>query len=602
MKSKLKKIFGALVLLAVLVLTAPKPTTADVSQTTVDYLKAQTQSPWTTMALKAAGAANIATDHLKSVSGNTANAYAKTILALSALNLDPTTFGNIDYVAQLKSLQQNNQLGDPTLLNDDFWGLLALAAAGEARNSPAITDAKNFILAHQNSDGGFGWGVGQPSDTNDTAAAILALVESGENQAGAAVTAAVNYLQSVQSSDGGFSWDGAGESDANSSAWVILAIRKLGQQPDSWQKNGRTPVTFLESLKNQDGSYDWKSTDPGAITAATIDAAIALSEATMPIGYYQRQPAGSYHLRLEGQQAQICDAYITATNALDIVRNGAAVCGYTYVITDTDYGPYLQQINNEAAVGMSGWLGFLNYNSFGKSADQYLLQTGDEVLYYYGDWGWTPLRLILSADAVNNSEIITATVESYSGGAWHSVDQAIVRGGDHDYVTAASGQAELNLPDGFYNLYAVKAGHIRSAQYQVRVGDGVSQNLGLQVEVDQSTGPVSPGGGGQVGGDSISFGLNADQLNFGKLKPGQSATQSVTLANDGQSNLQISAQVTGDNLFVNNIKLNSQPWGLYRLNLNTGASADAAVSLSIPSTYLDSGIKTGELIFWAIAR
>jgi len=198
-------------------------------QKAISYLKNQIADPWITMALVSAGEKDLDLNHLKTVSGNLATDYEKTILALTAAGKDPRNFGDIDFLAKLKSFYQSNQIGSPDLLSDDFWGIMALISAGENPLDPIIQDSKNFILLNQ--DGGWGYAIRGQSDTNDTAAAIIALLEAGIESDHPAITKAINYLKLVQNEDGGFPWIAGGQSDSGSNSWVISAIYKLSQDP-----------------------------------------------------------------------------------------------------------------------------------------------------------------------------------------------------------------------------------------------------------------------------------------------------------------------------------------------------------------------------------
>src|SRR3989344_1396098 len=115
------------------------------------YLLNHSNSPWATMGLAAIGETQIPSDHLKTVLSNTANDYAKTILAITALDKDPRTFTSEDYIAKLKTFHTQNQIGDSTTINDDIFAMLALVSSGEPLTDPAISDAKKIILQNQNS-------------------------------------------------------------------------------------------------------------------------------------------------------------------------------------------------------------------------------------------------------------------------------------------------------------------------------------------------------------------------------------------------------------------------------------------------------------------
>ncbi len=57
--------------------------------------------------------------------------------------------------------------------------------------------------------------------------------------------------------------------------------------------------------------------------------------------------------------------------------------------------------------------------------------------------------------------------------------------------------------------------------------------------------------------------------------------------------------VSGDSIFVDNIKIDSETWLVFEEDLVSGENKDASVELLVPEAYLGSGVKTGELIFWA---
>jgi hypothetical protein len=71
------------------------------------------------------------------------------------------------------------------------------------------------------------------------------------------------------------------------------------------------------------------------------------------------------------------------------------------------------------------------------------------------------------------------------------------------------------------------------------------------------------------------------------------------LGNEGTGNLIVHSNVTGDPLFTDNTLINEEGWEDFVEILSPDQSKDTAVSLQIPAGYLGSGVKTGEIIFWA---
>src|SRR5258708_10789386 len=98
--------------------------------------------------------------------------YEKRILAITALDENPRTFGSENFVEKLESFFDGNQIGDSSLLNDDIFGVLALTSAGISNNT--VSKSRQFILSHQNSDGGWGVATSVGSDSNTTAMAVAA--------------------------------------------------------------------------------------------------------------------------------------------------------------------------------------------------------------------------------------------------------------------------------------------------------------------------------------------------------------------------------------------------------------------------------------------
>lgn len=594
----MKKIKFWLVLLAfVFALISPVSVWADVPSA-VTYLKAQTQDAWVTQALAATSQTNIGTDHLKTVAGTLATDYAKTILAVAATNQNPATFGNIDYVAKLKTFYNNHQIGDASLINDDIWGLLALAAVKDT-SAQEFIDAKDYILNHQNTDGGWSYATTGQSDTNDTAAAIIALVEAGVSSSDSKITQAINYLKTAQNADGGFGYQPGNDSDSGSDAWVITALNKLNQNPASWSKGNNTPITHLQSLQDTDGGFWWVK--PGTSDfnnkAMTAYAVIALSNKSFPVGYYQSlgtttPQTQTYHLRLEGQNSTICETDAAGTTALDLIKNAATICGYTYNITQESFGSYLRGINSETAQGLAGWLYYVNHTSPSVGAGDYQLAANDSVLFYYGQWGWNPTKLVIADTSLDVGQSIDIFAKYFNGTDWLPLPNAVIKVNDTTRTADATGKLTLTFEtNGINELYVNTPDFVRSQKTKVTVGNVVNDQLAMQVEIDQT---------GTVAGSSIGLIITPDVINFGKLKPGETSTKNITVQNDGSDSLTINATISGDSVFTSGIKIDGKNSAEYSQTLLPRAGKDTAINLSVPLGYTGSGVKTGEIIFWAV--
>lgn len=594
----MKKISIFLTLVSLLVVPLG-PAQSFSNATAQSYLLSNSNSPWATMGLAALGTANIPTAHLKSITASAAVDYAAPVLAITALGENPRTFGSTNYVAALKNYHQGGQIGDPALINDDIFGILALISAGEAKTDSAITDAKNFLLANQNADSGWGFAASAGSDTNTTAAAILALIAAGEAKTASPIQNALNYLQSAQNSNGGITYDPQSPygtaSDSSSTAWVIWALNALETNPSSWSKPAGNPTTYLETTQKPQGFFEYQagSGEDAFSPVTTAYAVIALSGKTLPLRIYSANAGQEFAFRIEGSQNQICAGSTPGPSALDIVKNASLICGFTYNIQNTSYGPYLNQIGSDTAQGLQGWLYFVNYISPSIGAADYVLQSQDEVLWYFGDFDWLPTKLTLDNSKINAGGQAIVTVEELKNNAFSPLEGATMYFGASIAITNASGQAAISPNPGFYQIYAEKTGHVRSNAKLLQVGEVNGEGVSLSVNVEA----------GRIGGETISFSVNPDFINFGSLQRGEEAGEPITIQNLGSTAISMESVVSGDALFLQNLKIDNSSWENFKAGLASQETKNSQVGISVPGTYNGgSGPKNGTLTFWAIAK
>ena len=248
---------------------------------------------WVVMAIAAAGqdpdtwtaGGNSIVDYLRDNAGvnldaNKATDWERSILAIVAAGKNPRSFGGINYVDTLLAFYDGTQIGDDTLLNDDFWGILALVAIGESQT--IIQASKDFIISNQNSDDGWGWTVGGDSDADNTAAAVSALIAAGVSPSSQTISNALNYLKSQQQNNGGFVSEGVTNSAVD--AWVINAIADAGQSPveDEWKESGNNPIGHLLSLQDTAGFFNYTASVESQPVWMTAYAVIALMGKSWP--------------------------------------------------------------------------------------------------------------------------------------------------------------------------------------------------------------------------------------------------------------------------------------------------------------------------------
>ncbi|MGH7192729.1 MAG: hypothetical protein ACREJM_04245, partial [Candidatus Saccharimonadales bacterium] len=139
--------------------------------------------------------------------GASAGTIERKMIAIAAMRQNPASFGGVDYEALLNAQHVSGQIGDPTLLNDDMFGIIAIDAAHDSSLTSEAQDALNYLLAHQGSDGGFSYTTDScawcGSDSSDTASAIVALYAAtdlglGSPAVDAASSSALTYLLGTQ--------------------------------------------------------------------------------------------------------------------------------------------------------------------------------------------------------------------------------------------------------------------------------------------------------------------------------------------------------------------------------------------------------------------
>lgn len=603
-----KKIVGLALLVGAtaVLLIQPFSSQAEVSQATRDYLHTQALSDWVVMGLAATGEQNFDLGYLAQGNPQSATDYARAILAITAANQNPITTGGRDWLAGLRRFFNNNQFGSERLINDDIWAVLALRSSGAEVGDVQVVAAKNFILANQNQDGGWSYQVGLASDGNDTAAAIMALRVGGLAAQDEIITRALDYLRTTQNVDGGFGYDANADSDGASTAWLISGLQSIGQDPAAWSQATHTPISFLQSLALPDGSYRWAVDDQVGSLITTVYAAIALTNHFYPVRLWQpvNDPGPTLPqvtLRIESPNNNLCQTTVSATSVLNALVAGADICHYTVHITNSAFGQYVSGINDWTASGTRGWMYRLNWQDSDNGAAIQPIQSNDQILWFYGEYTDQPLRLTLDRTTANVGELIRATVEKFNGHDWQAASGTNVIFGNQAVAANNQGQASWQVAGfGAISVVADGAGFIRSQAQTLTIGGsggggggggGVSQTVNLQVDLLQPT-----------GGGSVAFQVTQANLGFGSLRPGEVQSRSNAITNVGQGTIRLTGQVSGDQFFSANLKLDNQPLGTWSLDLAPNQTATVTASLLVPANSLERGQKNGRLIYWAQSR
>ncbi|WP_197029297.1 prenyltransferase/squalene oxidase repeat-containing protein [Alicyclobacillus macrosporangiidus] len=232
---------------------------------------------------------------------STSTDAARFILGALAAGEDPHQTKSGDVVAklaraQLTSGQDAGKFADnldrtgTDLINAQAWAIIALEDAGGASYNRAA--AAQWLLAHQNDDGGFGYSSQySSSDADDTASALVALSLLGYTADNPAVAKAIAFLKTQQADDGGFV-NGGKTSNADSTGVVVDALESLGIDPQSWAKPGGTPLSALLSFYDSaSGGFRYDNTGgaySGVSGYSTRDALIGLGALQSGRSVYQR--------------------------------------------------------------------------------------------------------------------------------------------------------------------------------------------------------------------------------------------------------------------------------------------------------------------------
>jgi squalene-hopene cyclase-like protein/prenyltransferase/squalene oxidase-like repeat protein len=205
----------------------------------------------------------------------------RTILGLVSQGASPRRANGTDLVARLLRARRRDGSWQG-LVNRTAFAILSLRAAHAGRRQ--VAGAVRFLRREVNRDGGFNFGGrGGPSGIDDTAAVVQALVAAGHRR-GRTVTRAVRFIVAHQNRDGGFALQPGGPSNAQSTAWAIQALVAARRHPGRVRRGrSRTPLGFLRTLVEPDGSVRYSRTSRQTPVWVTAQALTGLARRPLPI-------------------------------------------------------------------------------------------------------------------------------------------------------------------------------------------------------------------------------------------------------------------------------------------------------------------------------
>ncbi|MFE3846282.1 prenyltransferase/squalene oxidase repeat-containing protein, partial [Thermoplasmatota archaeon] len=411
--------------------------------------------------------------------------WERLTLAIVVCDENPRDFCGVDFIDQIISFYDGSQIGDEVNLYDDIFGVLVLISGEIEKDSTIIRNVINNIKEKQKDDGGWG-------DVDSTSVAIMALIASGENYNSEIITDALTFIKSYQTDGGGFqSW---GDANAASTSWAICSIVAAGENPtsDYWMKNGKSPVDFLLSLQQQDGSFNWsinQNNNPEWMTSYVIPALMGKSYPVKISEFYNEINEWSGNIRIEGREDTIWGGIVTVGESFIEAKNvdtgeiGEYHIPYPSALGAVDIASTLGSFDYSLEY-WPGWDAFL-VKSIGDDSDWWhyyvdyelpmvgsdkfnLTDENNEILWgYLENWEAHALQIYVDKSEVKKNEEFIVRVFDETG---QDVEDAIVFVGSNNYSTDMNGEAIISINTrGDFDVYAEKAEYIRSEKTVIKV-------------------------------------------------------------------------------------------------------------------------------------
>ncbi|MBO1581445.1 DUF4430 domain-containing protein [Bacillus sp. XF8] len=214
----------------------------------------------------------------KRVERFSATDVARTVLAVSAVNGNPTNVAGTNLVQKLYQSEKLNSVTGYT------FALLALdtkkyeVPAGAKWDRAALVKE---ILNAQHTDGGWTYNVEsskEEASNIDVTGMILSALAPYQKQPEVkqAVDKAVQYLSNKQLNTGGFEADGQENSNSVAQAIIGLAITGIDPTSEAFTKNNVNAVYNLISYQLANGEFKWLPSDEEGSSMATEQAFLAL--------------------------------------------------------------------------------------------------------------------------------------------------------------------------------------------------------------------------------------------------------------------------------------------------------------------------------------
>lgn len=179
--------------------------------------------------------------------------YSRVVLALTSIGKNPRDVCGYDLISPICDFDKTVWQG----INGPVWALIALDSGKYAVNESGIKEKYlEYILSHQNSDGGWSFSDGGESDPDITAMSLCALSGYKDNpQISTSLENALEFLSLSQNSNGGYV--SYGEENCESAAQVLTALSALSISVDDprFVKSGKSVLDNIVNYSAKNGGF-----------------------------------------------------------------------------------------------------------------------------------------------------------------------------------------------------------------------------------------------------------------------------------------------------------------------------------------------------------
>ena len=173
--------------------------------------------------------------------------------------------------------------------------------------------------------------------------------------------------------------------------------------------------------------------------------------------------AATVHVRVEGKTKTLFGATevnVTASTALDAIQQASLLGEIYYHVTQSSFGPYVDQVGLYGGSASSGWVFKVNNAAPPVGADKVSLKDGDHVLWYYADFGPTGGPPTLSLTGVAGGCYVTQAFDD--NGKTTSVTGLVLHVGSKRSLATTTGAKVCPGPHPGVLVRATATGAVRS--------------------------------------------------------------------------------------------------------------------------------------------